>query len=225
MGSVAGGCGGEEEARRTPQIENFVTPKRDPGFKAVEVWEAGPGFGATQPDRGWTVAAKDGRVTLESPGEKCTAWAEAVPGELGDPKAHGEALLVAWCGDTVGCAVAEEGFALYNGKTAWRWEARKETGPGQVEMVRTSVLLSPTDGGGAWRITVQATGTGREYAARRRCLDLATAGVSVGLPEAPAPLVVKVDEPTEEPSEMVDVEMKGPASRGGETGPSGDAAP
>lgn len=195
---AVGGCG--EEARRgTPEIVNFVTPKKDPDFVPKEAWEARSGVGVVQPGRGWELGAWDaGRVTLAHDVDGCRGWVETGPAREGDPRAEGERRLAAWCDGAEGCRVVEENFALYNGKTGWRWEGSKPVSGGRTEMGRTTVVVNPGPGEGRWVVAVESRGVARDYGARRRCLDAITAAVGLGeageappaLPASPAPPAV-----------------------------------
>jgi hypothetical protein len=172
----------------------FDTPVRDPEFRPTELIDRASGVMVAQPGRAWTIAgglgavsvggegaagAGGGGVRLEEAQEQCTGLVRVAAAGEGDPKATGERLLAAWCGGA--CDVHAQEFVLYNGKTAWRFEGARRLADGTTEMVRTSVLVNPGARKSRWQVVVEARGHGRDYAARRRCLDAITAAVSVGL--------------------------------------------
>lgn len=194
------GCG--EERRGTPELVTFVTPKRDPAFVPKEAWDGPSGVGVVQPAREWELSGWEGGwATLALPVEGCSGWVELGGAAEGDPRAEGERRLAGWCGGEGGCRVSEENFVLYNGKTGWRWEGSRTLPGGATEMARTTVVVNPAPGGGGWRAVVEARGVARDYAARRRCLDVITAAVGLGeagsaAPPLPSPAPGAVEGPS-----------------------------
>lgn len=179
------------EKERGPIFKELERPEGAPApWQGEELYAEASGILWRQPGPGWTIGRGEAGTavvySLRSDGEGCEGRVEAEAAEEGDPRRHGEGLRRAWC---VGeCGLHHEEFALYNGKTAWRWEARRETGPGTAEMVRVSSLVHSKDGGRPWRVTVWAFGRGEDYVSRRRCLDAVTAALSLGPAEGEPPL-------------------------------------